>query len=251
MQPAHRPLAPLSSQLRRQAWVAATKWLDGPEFGELLAPLPDSSHALRAAEVFCEDRIPLIESWEDLGRWFVRDYLDAGTASGPTFHTHPVTRIIVSSAADMDGRSSTEVDPSVKVLRGAAEEVYGVMVALAARHSLLCQEVVRREFGANALVLRRGVKQARTSRVVESWAFRGSVGSYGPIALIARVPVTAIVSIRGAENELIASRQPWAAEGSTRFHVEESSPSSRQALLDLPPIENWQPEDMLAETING
>ena len=221
----------------------ATEWLSSEESAGLIARVENDKDALVAAHEFYGDWFPEKPTWREISAHFVRDYTNAGVASGFTLRVDPRSQILISDMAAREDYLEYYLRSAVKKLRNNSPLVYNFMLDLLCVHMALCHEVIRKTFCSDFLILRRGVDNLELSHPIESWAYGGDSDEYGTYSLWARIPVSSIISVRRQEYELVVARN---ASRVGKFRKIKASPRGRlgKALLKLGCPGTWAPSDL-------
>ena len=172
----------------------------------------------------------------DVMRYFLIDYLEAGTADGHALRINPVSAIIRCDLGERGNRHGDRLDAAVRI-RDECPSAFHWMLRLARQHANICQAVLYSSFKSHTLQLRRGVARTDVRFAIESWAFAGSVSAYGPIRLDAAVPLSSVLSLRAQEHEIVVARPSWESSiiancqrGHTGASEEHRIPTWRDAL---------------------
>ncbi|WP_230671692.1 hypothetical protein [Rathayibacter sp. Leaf248] len=238
----YNPL-PSSSQLYALSAHKLNSWLGSAECLQLIKELTISPAFQEASNAFLGKILDTRHvTPQMIAMRFVRGYLDVGTSSGNALKSDPVSQIILSKMSRRC-RSDPAIAEACK-LRETSPDLFEFMSQLIDIHSRIVRSVVRHAFQADNLVLRRGVADTRLISPIESWAYFGSVHSYGANTLIARVPVASILSLRGAEHELIVARPRRSTLRPGGFAMIRSPRLSRLIYTNLPKQRTWMPEDI-------
>lgn len=199
---------PLPSVLQQQVRRRAEDWLKGQKALELRAEL------LSVAEAWEEVQSLFLRpgegsvSIDDVMRYFLVDYLSVGTESGHSLRLDLMSTIVRCDLDD-DVLGGADRIAAVRQIRHRSPEAFFWMLRLANAHAEICREALRTAFGSDTLKLKRGVQRTDVHHAIESWAYRGSVKSYGERTLTASVPLSSVLSVRGQEHEVIVLRHRW------------------------------------------
>lgn len=220
---APQPKIPVAKDMGREVLTKGRDWMNGPEAELLLNEIRSSSQARATlVEYFSHWRNPPM-SFEDIVEYFILDYLHVGTGDGNALRQDPASAIVRHYVGDHEINGDDRIIHA-RLIHDHCPEAYWFMVALAKKHSSLCQEVLRSRFKSHVLYLQRGVTDSNKHFALESWAYAGSVKGYGEITLCAKVPLASVLSLRTQEHEIIVLRNTWESQ----IVVDNQTPSSIQ-----------------------
>lgn len=207
MQPA-RTDVPRSSDLAARGRTKAHAWIESAQAKALRqSSLSNPDAAGAVVQYFAGWRVHPM-SIDDITEYVLVDYFNVGTASGHALRNDLVSAIVRSHLGDRS-LNATDRLPKAHQLRRDHPDAFDWILQLAWQHARVCQETLFEAFGTHSITLRRGVLDTSRHHAIESWAFCEDVSSYGPNTLLAQVPLSSVLSIRGQEHEIVVARATW------------------------------------------